>query len=50
MSWYNFQQLYILVAPLRDEKNYMQIFKHLYCHWDWSPKDPLAELEISVWD
>jgi hypothetical protein len=32
MSWLNFQQRYILVAPLHDVKNDRQIFKYLYCH------------------
>jgi hypothetical protein len=44
-----FQQRYELVAPLPTKKYDMLIFKNSYRHWDFSPNDVLAELEISLW-
>jgi hypothetical protein len=44
-----FQQRYKLVVPLPNKNYDMLIFKKSYRHWDFSPNDVLAELEISVW-
>jgi hypothetical protein len=39
-----------LVVRLPNESNDMLIFRHLYCCWDCSPNDVLAELQMSVMD
>jgi hypothetical protein len=47
--WRKFQQRYKLVAPLPDENYDILTLKNSYRYWDFSWKDVLAELEISVW-
>ncbi len=44
-----FQQRYELVAQIPNENYDMHILKNSYRHWDFSPIDVLAELEISLW-
>jgi hypothetical protein len=44
-----FQQRYKLVAPLLNDYYDMLILRNSYCHWDFSPNEVLAKLEVSVW-